>query len=61
MKHENKEPLTLEQLREMLESSEIVGAAVTVLDHGVCVLPRCFKGGHDIEISKRAPAAVRRP
>lgn len=28
---------------------------------GVCVLPRCFKGGHDIEISKRAPAAVRRP
>lgn len=33
--NEKREPLTLEQLREMLESSEIVGAAVTVLDHGV--------------------------
>lgn len=33
--NEKREPLTLEQLREMLESSEIVGAAVMVLDHGV--------------------------
>ena len=33
--NEKREPLTLEQLREMLESSKIVGAAVTVLDHGV--------------------------
>lgn len=28
---------------------------------GVCVLPRCFRGGRDCEISKRASAAVRRP
>ena len=32
---EKREPLTLNQLRDMLESSEIVGVAVMVLDHGV--------------------------